>query len=73
LYHILDKIMNDGWQAASKIPRRILQIKIPVKFFARAWQARTIPQQQMLNERYFAIGTRVMIQLVGYSTTRMAM
>jgi hypothetical protein len=65
--------MKDGWQAASKIPRRILQAKMLAKFVARAWQARTIPQQMMLNERYFAIGTFVMIQFVGYSTIKMAM
>lgn len=70
---MLDKIMKDGWQAASKIPRRILQTKMVVKFVAAAWHARTAPQQMMLNERYFAMGTFVMIQFVGYSTMRIAM
>lgn len=70
---MLDKIMKAGWHAASKIPRRILHIKIPVKFVARAWHARTIPQQIMLKQRYFAMGTLVMIQFVGYSTIRIAM
>lgn len=73
LNHILDKIMKAGWHAASKIPRRILQIKMPVKFVAREWHARTAPQQMMLKERYFAMGTLVRIQLVGYSTTRIDM
>lgn len=71
--HILDKIMKAGWHAASKIPRRILQIKMPVKLVATEWHARTAPQQIMLKERYFAMGTLVMIQFVGYSTTRIAM
>ncbi|KAH0373899.1 hypothetical protein KCU65_g93, partial [Aureobasidium melanogenum] len=36
-------------------------------------EARTIPQRMMLAERYLAMGTRWMIQFVGYSTHRTAM
>lgn len=58
LYHMLDKTIKLGWQAASKIPKSVRTVTRPVKFTHTEWSAKTVPHKTMLMPRYFAIGTR---------------
>ena len=52
------RIMKEGWQAASKIPSRVLTATRPAKLVHAACNASVAPQRMMLTERYLAIGTR---------------
>lgn len=72
-YHILDNKINDGWQHASNIPKSVLTVTKEAKFLHAAWHMSVMPHSIILIDRYLAIGTRWMIQLVGYSTIKIAM
>lgn len=67
------RMIKDGWQAASKIPSKVRTVTRPTKLLHAACKARTAPQRMILAERYLAIGTRWIIQFVGYSTMSTAM
>lgn len=67
------RIRNVGWQTASKIPRSVLIATSEGKLQQTECRARTVDQARILKPRYLAMGTRWMIQLVGYSTMRTAM
>ena len=73
LYHIELSTRNVGWQTASKIPRRVRTATKEGKLKHTECKARVVLQARMLIPRYFAMGTRCMIQLVGYSTIKTAM
>lgn len=49
--------MKAGWQTDSKSPSSVRTVTRPAKLEHAAVQARTPPQQMMLKERYFPIGT----------------
>jgi hypothetical protein len=67
------KMRNDGWQTASKIPRRVRTATSEAKFLQAACKASVAPQSIMLMLRYFATGRRWMRKFVGYSTIKTAM
>jgi hypothetical protein len=64
---------KEGWQAASRIPRRVRSATRFAKFLATECKARTTPQRMMDVPKYLAMGRRWMSRLVGYSTTKIAM
>ena len=70
---MLESTTKMGWQQASKAPSSVRSTTRPAKLLAAAWNARMEPQRMMFTARYLAMGTRWMIQFVGYSTVSTAM
>ena len=62
-----------GWQTASNIPRRVRTATSEGKLKHTECNANVVLQARILTPRYLAMGTRWIIQLVGYSTNKTAM
>jgi hypothetical protein len=65
-------IKNAGWHTASNMPSSVLTVIRAGKLKQAAWQQRVVLHSRMLKLRNFATGTRWMVQLMGYSTIRIA-
>jgi hypothetical protein len=70
VYQVEVKNMNPGVIVASATPSRKRTVMSPPKLVHTAVMATTMPQKTVLRQRYFAVGSRAMRIVVGYSQRR---